>query len=234
MDPNQLPVPDSNQDIGLATGYGFIGDVNITDLNIIGPVQDVLDPAGDMNNPDQYPMFSDGFGDSSISSSWTQVNGTWSESTWTPPTSSTALRSTCLSRPGPQAQTAQEMLVNSLGTTQDDMEIQANVYLPGALTGDARVGVGLDSGSSGSGYELAFENVDGTLSVQLINDGVGSSTPVTEYILPGGFYQPWAYDTWYTFQLMVVKNPTTGVDTLYGMVGPTYNSTSGEEHGIAR
>jgi hypothetical protein len=185
---------------------------SVTNLTVQGPSQDVFDGSDSSSGtPPLFNVFADNFSSGSLSA-WTAVGGTW--------TVSNGVLSQTDSGFGTGSK---RLVVNTPSAFPTDMQITAQVELTSALSGDAYVGVGLNSDSSGNGYKLVFHNTNGTLGVQLLNDQVGWSGAVNL----NSQQQPWTMGTWYNFKLLVMKD-SSGIDTLFGKVWPVGTSEPGD------
>jgi hypothetical protein len=187
--------------------------VNLNNLDIQGPVQDVLDSAENAMTaaPPAISWFSDSFSGPSAppnGQSWTMSGGTWTQNNGVLTQNSTDSGN-------------KRLIVKTPAGFPSDTQITALVNIPSALSGDCRVGVGLNTDSSGNGYKLVFHDTgSGTLSVQLLNDGVAWSSPVVSDPMTN---KGWLTGTNYWFKLLVMKD-ANGVDTLYGKVWPSGSS----------
>src|SRR5271157_252777 len=209
-------------------GTGGLRSVQLTNLDIQGPTEDPYEesytstesfsyPGYSMTGPGlsglpQFPLFNDNFSGSTIGTWWTNVGnqGNWSQNQ----TSS----GDYLEQNNTSSSNNEVMLLNSPSSFPTDMEMVAEVTMTSALSGDGRVGIGLNTDSSGNGYKLVFHNVGGSTVLQLLDDGVQWSSPVASYVDYQGNSHPWTVGITYYFKLLVMKSPLSGQDTLYGKV----------------
>jgi len=206
-------------------GAGGLRSVQLTNLDIQGPTEDPYDGSymptesfsytgysmagSGLSGLPQFPLFSDNLNGSTIGSSWTNVGnqGNWSES------------GGYLKQNNTSSSNNEVMLVNNPPSFPTDMEMVAQVTMTSALSGDGRVGIGLNTDSSGNGYKLVFHDSGGSTVLQLLDDdGVQWSSPVASYIDYQKNSHPWAVNTAYDFKLLVMKSPLSGQDTLFGKV----------------
>ncbi|HKM52067.1 MAG TPA: hypothetical protein VJY33_01585, partial [Isosphaeraceae bacterium] len=116
------------------------------------------------------------------------------------------------------------------GTAPSSMMITAEVTpsmnLSDPNLGASTVGVGLDTDSTGNGYELAFVEDGSSLGVELEN---GSTTVYTSTV--DGFGNPLQTGIPYGMQLMVLHQPD-GTDSVFGMVWPWFEPGGTTLNGI--
>jgi len=140
------------------------------------------------------------------STRWQSLQGTWSQSNGVFLQSSTS------------STTNKQVIFPMAGTAPSSMMITAEVT-PAMNLGDpnlgaSTVGVGLDTDSTGNGYELAFVKDGSSLGVQL-RDGTTSGQTYTTDSLGNPLQTGVAYG----MQLMVLHEPD-GTDSVFGMVWP--------------
>ncbi|MDR3635134.1 MAG: malectin domain-containing carbohydrate-binding protein [Isosphaeraceae bacterium] len=140
-------------------------------------------------------QFNDNFDSGTIGSSWSFVNGSWSES------------GGVLSQTAADSSDPRKAIVDTSGAyATGDQEILAKVRVDSWTNGDAaRAGVGLyTNASTGAGYNLVFHYTSGSADyLQFLNDGVAWGTAVAFTWTPG---------TWYWFRMELQGS------TLYGKV----------------
>jgi len=145
---------------------------------------------------------------------WQAYQGSWSQSSGVLTQSSTSSAAN------------KRVLFPLTGTVPYSMMISAEVTPTMSLgTDDSTVGVGLDTSSTGSGYELAFFNDGGFLGVEL-ESGTTTFDPTTKDFF-GGTLSP---GTAYGMQLTVLQEPD-GTDAVFGAVWPWFQP-GGQLHGI--
>jgi hypothetical protein len=190
---------------GVINTYVNTSDITISGMIIQGPTQSLFDQATDPTDSSvpQNQIFEDQFTNTTLDSQWTPLGGTWKEG------GGTLSQTSNSTSPG-----VRKVIVNSSTPFPGAEEIEANVNLD-SISVDGRAGVSLDNNSSGSGYNLVFHLNGSTLSVQLLNDGVDWSQPITEDVNNND--GAWQEFKWYTFELVVVPQGN-GVDALFGKV----------------
>jgi hypothetical protein len=129
------------------------------------------------------------------------------QGTWTQPSLG------ALNQSSTSSSTNKRVLFPMAGTAPSSMMITAEVTPTMSLTDGSTVGVGLNTDSSGNGYELAFVGVGGAPEVELLNNGVVISPPTN---LDGNGHTILA-NTAYGMQL-VVLHQVDGTDTLLAQV----------------
>jgi hypothetical protein len=178
-------------------------DVTISNVAIQGPTQSLFDQATDPTTTVAVSsLLLDPFTSNTIGTVWRVLSGSWSDGSGMLSQTSTGATST-----------QKKVIAISSTPFPGAEEIEANVRLD-SINGDGRAGVGLNNDSNGNGYNLVFHLSNGSLAVQLLNDNVSWSGPVTG---------SWTTGQWYTFKLVVVPQGG-GVDALYGKVWPQGNS----------
>ena len=144
------------------------------------------------------------------STRWQSLQGTWSQSNGVLLQSDTS------------SNTNKRVIFPMAGTAPSSMMITAEVTpsmnLSDPNLGASTVGVGLDTDSTGNGYELAFANDGSSLGVQL-RDGTTSGPTYTS----DSFGNPLQTGVAYGMQLMVLHEPD-GTDSVFGMVWPWFQA----------
>ena len=144
------------------------------------------------------------------STRWQSLQGTWSQSNGVLLQSDTS------------SNTNKRVIFPMAGTAPSSMMITAEVTpsmnLSDPNLGASTVGVGLDTDSTGNGYELAFVNEGSSLGVQL-RDGT-TSGPASDFDSFGNRLQTGVA---YGMQLMVLHEPD-GTDSVFGMVWPWFQA----------
>ena len=97
-------------------------------------------------------------------------------------------------------------------------EVTPSMNLTNPDLGASTVGVGLDTDSTGKGYELAFVEDGSSLGVQL-RDGTTSGQTYTSDSLGNPLQSGVAYG----MQLMVLHEPD-GTDSVFGMIWPWFQA----------
>src|SRR5271166_278385 len=144
------------------------------------------------------------------STRWQSLQGTWSQSNGVLLQSDTS------------SNTNKRVIFPMAGTAPSSMMITAEVTpamnLSDPNLGASTVGVGLDTDSTGNGYELEFFKDGSSLGVQL-KDGT-TSGPSSNL---DSFNHPLQTGVAYGMQLMVLHEPD-GTDSVFGMVWPWFQA----------
>ncbi len=106
------------------------------------------------------------------------------------------------------------------------MMITAEVTPSMSLTDNSTVGIGLETGSTGNGYELAFFNDSSSFGVELEN-----GTTTFDASLYDSFGSRLIPGKAYGMQLMVLHEPD-GTDSVFGMVWPWFQSDGKTQSGM--
>ncbi len=144
------------------------------------------------------------------STRWQSLQGTWSQSNGVLQQSDTS------------SNTNKRVIFPMAGTAPSSMMITAEVT-PSMNLGDpnlgaSTVGVGLDTDSTGNGYELAFFKKGSSLNVELRNGTTSGQASNLD-----SFGHPLQTGIAYGMQLMVLHEPD-GTDSVFGMVWPWFQA----------